>query len=176
MGASQRAATAIVWKHYRKLTSYGLDSCARLRVRVRPVYNPQISCARAVTRRLWSCQSAPVHRLHSSTGKSSHTWEECRRCGGLAVAEARTCKRALRWRPAVGQTAATIPVACSGRSLTNFCCLSLLSVFRAPTSGNRNACGFRANYPACTFFPNETNVWHRFAGALRHVDNRRMEN
>src|SRR5262245_27574047 len=45
-------------------------------------------------------------------GTNSHTRKECRRCGGLAVAEARTCKRALRWRPAEGQTAATIHVTC----------------------------------------------------------------
>jgi len=62
-------------------------------------------------RRITPCQK----RVAFNRGSYSLTWEECRRCGGLAVAVARTCKRALRWRPAVRPTAATIRVASSGR-------------------------------------------------------------
>jgi len=61
----------------------------------------------------------PVSGLHSPAGCKSHTWEECRRCGGLAEAEARTCKRALRWRPAAGQQRRPIHVAFSGQSVAD---------------------------------------------------------
>ena len=68
----------------------------------------------------------------------------------------RTCKRALRWRPAVRQTVATIRVAYK-RPLPNLICrLSFLRVFRASISGNRNVHGFPAFYPACRVFPVKT--------------------
>jgi hypothetical protein len=80
-------------------------------------------------------------------------------------------KEQLRWRPAVGQTAATIHVACSGYSLTNVCCLSFVRLFRAPSSGNSKPRGFPANYPSFRFFLDETAGSYGFAATRALVDN-----
>jgi hypothetical protein len=72
------------------------------------------------------------------------------------VAEARTCKRALRWRPTVGQTAASVLLASSSSPYKTLLPLQL-RVFRAPKSGNRNARGFLAISPAYRDFANGIN-------------------
>jgi hypothetical protein len=102
-------------------------------------------------------------------GSYSLTWEECRRCGGLAVAVARTCKRALRWRPAVRPTAARI-LSHQAAVLNLSCRLSFVRVFRAPKSGNRNVHGIQANYPSVRLFPNEMKGRFDFSAGLLPLD------
>jgi hypothetical protein len=92
------------------------------------------------------------HKRFAFSRRDIHTWEECRRCGGLAVAEARTCKRALRWRPVA--RVSSCAVRCASAAIPNLLPPLLLRLFRSPKSGNRNVHGFPANCPPLRCFAN----------------------